>query len=81
MVLCRIIANALTRWEQFSSLNVYNSAMPLTENEKQRIREEEIERLKARREYRGAPRNVAIFWSFFTVVSVLLYTLVRSGHH
>jgi hypothetical protein len=61
--------------------------MALTDEQKQRIREEEIERLRVRRELSGDPkpspegqaRKTVIFWSVLIAVAVLLWSVVKSS--
>lgn len=60
--------------------------MPLTEQEKQRIRDEEVVRLETRDEYRrkhGLPSTAwewktALFWVVLICVAVLLWTVLRT---
>jgi len=58
--------------------------MPLTDEEKQRIREEELVRLQARDEYQGRNRNrtiapVAMGLSVFVVAALMIaFNLLRT---
>lgn len=60
--------------------------MPLTDEQRQRIREEEIERLRVRRELGGDPRKTGdvpktlISWVVLIAVAVLLWRVVKSSH-
>jgi hypothetical protein len=59
--------------------------MPLSEQEKQRIREEETYRLQVRDELQKSASEpnrwkVAAFWSVLVAVAVLLFTLMRRGN-
>ena len=60
--------------------------MALTDEQRQRIREEEIERLRVRRELSGDPwkpgdvRKTVIFWVVLIAVAVLLWSVVKSPH-
>ncbi len=65
--------------------------MALTDEQRQRIREEEIERLRVRRELGGNPfqhdwnglavRKTVIFWVVLIAVAVLLWSVVKSSHN
>jgi hypothetical protein len=65
--------------------------MALTDEQRQRIREEEIERLRVRRELSGDPqpqpspegqiRKTVIFWVVLIAVAVLLWSVVKSFHN
>jgi hypothetical protein len=65
--------------------------MALTDEQRQRIREEEIERLRVRRELSGDPqrqpsaegqiRKTVIFWGVLIAVAVLLWSVVKSSHN
>jgi hypothetical protein len=65
--------------------------MALTDEQRQRIREEEIERLRVRRELSGDPqpqpsadgqiRKTVIFWATLIAVAVLLWSVVKSSHN
>jgi hypothetical protein len=68
-----------------TTANRYNSAaMALSEQDKQRIREEEAFRLTVRDEFRRqdpyARLKIAVFWILLVLVTSLLYTVVRHGH-
>jgi hypothetical protein len=60
--------------------------MALTDEQRQRIREEEIERLRVRRDLSGDPRKTGdvrktvIFWVVLIAVAVLLWRVVKSSH-
>jgi len=64
--------------------------MALTNEEKQRVREEEIERLRVRRELSGDPlqqdwnrlaaSKAIIFWVVLLATAVLLWYVVKSSH-
>ena len=59
--------------------------MALTDEQKQRIREEEIERLRVRHELEGArlnggARKTLIFWGVFISVAVLLWSVLKYSH-
>jgi len=59
--------------------------MALTDEQQQRIREEEIERIRVRNELtQGTQRQSAykmfIFWSVLIAAAVLLWSVVRSAH-
>jgi hypothetical protein len=70
--------------------------MALTDEQRQRIREEEIERLRVRRELSGDPqpqpspggfggnhqiRKTIIFWVVLIAVAVWLWSVVKSSHN
>ena len=61
--------------------------MALTDEQRQRIREEEIERLRVRRELSSDPRKTGdlrktfIFWGVLIAVAVLLWSVVKSSHN
>jgi hypothetical protein len=55
--------------------------MALTDEQRQRIREEEIERIRVRRELSGDPRKTFIFWGVLIAVAVLLWSVVMSSHN
>jgi hypothetical protein len=61
--------------------------MPLSDSEKQRIREEEQFRMQVREEYRathppkglpGAEWKTAIFWIVLVAAAVLLWSVMRA---
>lgn len=57
--------------------------MALSDEEKQRIRDEEIVRIQVRHElrrFRSDPRKSAVFWVLFVTVAVFLFIAVRSHH-
>lgn len=59
--------------------------MALSEQDKQRIREEETYRLKVRAELQQAANEpnrwkVTVFWAILLAVAILLFTLVRRGN-
>jgi hypothetical protein len=56
--------------------------MALTDEQRQRIREEEIERIRVRRELSGGdPRKTVIFWCVLIAVAFLLWSVVRSSQN
>jgi hypothetical protein len=61
------------------------AAMSLSEQDKERIREEEAYRMKVRqelaREDPGARRKAAIFWIVLVVLGLVLYEVLRTGSH
>ena len=59
--------------------------MALSEQDKQRIREEETYRLKVRDELQQAANapnrwKVTVFWAVLVALAILLFTLVRRGN-
>ena len=59
--------------------------MALSEQDKQRIREEETYRLKVRDELQQAANEpnrwkVAVFWAVSVAVAIVLFALVRRGN-
>jgi hypothetical protein len=56
--------------------------MPLTDEQKQRIREEEIERMRVRRELSGVGANrIFIFWGALIAAAVLLWRVMTVPHN
>jgi len=55
--------------------------MTLTDEQRQRIREEEIERIRVRRELSGDPRKTVIFWCVLIALAFLLWSVARSSHN
>jgi hypothetical protein len=55
--------------------------MALTDEQRRRIREEEIERIRVRSELSGNPRKTYIFWDVLIAVAVLLWSVVRTSHN
>jgi hypothetical protein len=54
--------------------------MPLSDEEKQRIRDEEMVRLQAREEYRAHRHwRTAVFWAVMIVVLFLMWNVVKTG--
>ncbi len=66
-----------------SAIRYNDSAMPLSDQDKQRIREEETFRSQVRDELsRQGPDNrlkFVLFWVVLIAVTVLLFAVVRSG--
>jgi hypothetical protein len=64
------------------SQSCLKSIMALTDEQKQRIREEEIERIRVRRELSsGDARKTVIFWCVLIAVAFLLWTVVKGSHN